>query len=114
MSCHESAENSEPDCATDNATSNPNALPAATPSAGSYAPSLNKPVKLTFTAEALQPRKSPARMSAPSAAVLAVVNRFCTILPYSRPRELAHVSSAITAMPTSCAVESEMAYRDEM
>ena len=39
MSCQESAENSEPDCATHSATISPKTLPAATPSDGSKAPS---------------------------------------------------------------------------
>ena len=48
-------------------------------------------------------------MSATSAPVLAVVNTFCIELPYSRPRVLVHVSSAMSSMPRSCAVESETA-----
>src|SRR5436190_18520064 len=109
MSCQESAEKSEPDCATHSATIRPKVLAAATPSEASNDPRANALVKLAWTAVEFQPRKRPARMRAASAMVLAEVKRFCTILPYSRPRELVHVSSAMTAMATSCAVESETA-----
>src|SRR5579863_2093904 len=63
-SCHESAEKSEPDCATHNATTSPYTLPAATPSDGSKLPKVNMPVKFALTAAEFQPRNSPARMSA--------------------------------------------------
>ena len=98
-SCHASAENSEPDCATPIATISPNAVPAATPSAGSNAPKAKGAVKLVCIASELRPRNSPAKISAAIAETLAVVKMFCTILPYSSPRELVHVRSAITARP---------------
>src|SRR5215471_11666309 len=109
MSCQESAEKSEPDCATQRATSRPNIEPAATPSEGSKLPNENALLKLVCTASEFQPRMRPT-----SAMVFAEVKRFCTIFPYSRPRVLVQVRTAMTAMPVSWAVESESAYPLEM
>ncbi len=41
---------------------------------------------------------------------MAVVKTFWMTRPYSRPRVLVQVSSAINSRPTSCAVDSESAY----
>src|ERR1041385_5082403 len=105
MSCHESAENSEPDCATQSATSRPNALPAATPSEASNDPSEKALVKFACTACEFQPRKRPIRLRPASAMVFADVNRFWMMRPYSIPRELVQVRTAMTAIARSCAVE---------
>ena len=48
-------------------------------------------------------------MSAMSAPLLAVVNTFWMMRPYSSPRVFVQVSSAINSTPTSCVVESESA-----
>ncbi len=109
MSCQASAANSDPDCATEIATTRPKMLAAGTPSAGSKAPRRNACVKFVCTAAAFHPSARPTTTSAPSASVLAEVKMVWTILPYSRPRVLVQVSSAMTPMATACAVESENA-----
>ena len=48
-------------------------------------------------------------MSAMSAPVLATVKMFWTMRPYSMPRVLVQVSSAINATATTCAVDSDSA-----
>jgi len=63
-----------------------------------------KPVVTDPTTRYLTPRTLPI-----CATVLALVNRFCTILPYSSPRVLVQVSTAITRIATAWAVESEIA-----
>src|SRR5262249_59336749 len=56
-----------------------------------------------------QPSDNPIRTTAASAAVLAKVNVFWTILPTSSPRVLVQVKSAINAMATNCSVDKLMA-----
>jgi hypothetical protein len=65
--------------------------------------------KFAATASAFQPRMRATPISASRAPVFVVVKTFCTIFPYSRPRVFVQVSRAIIAMPTSCAVDSEIA-----
>ena len=48
-------------------------------------------------------------MSKRSAPVLAVVKTFWMIFPYSRPRVLVHVNSAINRIATTCVVDSDTA-----
>src|SRR5262245_46363379 len=51
---------------------------------------------------------SPTTATPASETILAEVNTFCTHLPLSTLMQLTQVSSAITAMATTCAVESPM------
>jgi hypothetical protein len=111
MLFHASEENSDPVWLTHNATKRPKALAADTPGAmGSKLRGAQKSPKFAATVSAFQPSSRARAISPTSAPVLAVVNTFCTIFPYSRPRVFVHVRSAMRPMPASCAVDSEMAY----
>src|SRR5207245_9203755 len=59
---------------------------------------------------AFQPSDRPITTTAASAAVFANVNVFWIIFPTSSPRVLLHVSRAINAIATSCAVDKLIAY----
>src|SRR6266853_4314200 len=97
-----SAEKSEPVCETQMAMNNPNAVAAETPGVMSENPRVvqNCP-KLSATAVRFQPRIRPTATSPTTAPIFAVVNTFWTMRPYSRPRVLVQVSSAISSTPTS-------------
>src|ERR1043166_1685912 len=56
-----------------------------------------------------QPNDKPITTTAASAAVLANVNVFWTILPTSSPRVFVHVRSAINAIATSCSIDKLIA-----
>ena len=105
-----SDENSEPVWATHTATNSPKAVTAVRPGTISTWPrGVQRSPKLAETAPAFHPATRPMTTSAASAPVFAVVKTFWTNLPYSSPRVLVHVRSAIRTQPTSCAVESDTA-----
>ena len=110
MLFHASAEKSDPVCETQSATSSPKAPAAASGSVPS-APgrTVQRLPKLSETAAPFQPNSSAARIRPTSEPVLAVVNTFWITLPYARPRVFVHVSSAMSRMPTTCAVDSDSA-----
>src|SRR3954469_4964161 len=114
MLFHASAENSEPVCDTHTATNRPNAVIADKPGTMSTTPrGVHRLPKFSATAGAFQPRSRPTRIRPRSAPVLAVVNTFWTIFPYSRPRVFVQVRNAIITRPTSCVVDSDSAYPGE-
>jgi hypothetical protein len=106
-----SAEKSELVCATQMATNRPRPVAAVRPppTPCSAPRGVHRLEKLALTASAFQPMRTPSTMSAISAPVLANVKTFCTSLPSWRPRVFIQVRSAIIAIATSWAVDSEMA-----
>ena len=106
-----SAENSDPVCDTQTATNSPNAVTAETPGVMSENAARVPELPEVVGHGGLVPAEdqSDRRSSPTTAPILAVVKTFWTILPYSRPRVLVHVSSAMSRMPTSWAVESDSA-----
>ena len=94
-----SAENSEPVCDDADRDEQPEGgRPRVRPGTMSTTPrGVHRLPKLSATAAWFQPSSRPTTISPSSAPVLAVVKTFWMILPYSRPRVLVHVSSAISS-----------------
>jgi hypothetical protein len=106
-----SAEKSEPVWATQIPTNKPNAVAAVRPPPkSSSAPrTCQKFPKFARTTSLCQPIKTPSTINPKSAASFAVVNEFWTSLPSFNPRVFMNVSSTISRMAMTCAVDSEMA-----
>src|SRR6202021_1464114 len=100
--CHESAEKSDPDCETQNTTTRLSTTVSALVE-GATGGRCQNIARLVCTAEARHPPASPNRISAAIAPSLATVNVFWMSLPYSTPKLLVAVSSAITTKATNWA-----------
>src|SRR5271169_5358317 len=105
MSCHESAENSEPDWETQNTITMLRMAIRELPGCN-VGGRCQKTARFACTDETCQPAVRPSKISAPRAPSLATVNEFWIIFPYSTPRALVAVSRAITSRPTNWAVDS--------